>query len=163
MPSVPFSLSQSSGPFQRLFEGVEDALHDTIPEPQVESEPAYRRWVESELVPWLERRGNAVIAAEHRLTALDSAPDGERAIGQALIAFVAERTREDVLESPVPNEGARPERATALRDAWRERLAPLRATAHRHWSACAETLSLASPELAPWKQRCEDELADAAR
>lgn len=160
LPIVPFSVSQSSSAFQRLFEGIEDALADTLPEPAVESEPAYRRYMDEELTPWLERRGAAILSAERRLAALDQEPEGERALGRALIAYLAERTREDVLDAPVPNERSRPDRATALRDAWRERLEPLHATAHRQWTGCVEVLSMASPELARWKQRCEDELAE---
>lgn len=154
---MPFSLAQSSPPFQRIFEGVEEALEAEFPEPDVESEPAYRRWVENELEPWLARRGEAILANEHRVRALDSAPEAERAIGQALVGYLAQRTHEAVLTAPLPNERSRPDRAAALRDAWRERLGPLRSTAVEYWTACAETLDLASPELAAWKQTCDDE------
>ncbi len=162
LPTVPFPLAQSSASFQRVFEGVEEALDDALPEPQTSTEPAYRRWVEDQLAAWLERRGEAILAAENRVRALGSAPEGERAIGQALVAFLAERTREDVLGAPLPNPQSRPERAEALRVAWRERLAPLAETSVRYWRGCAETIALASPELAPWKQRCDDEVEEAA-
>lgn len=157
MPALPFAVAQSSAPFQRLYEGVQEALEDAMPEPTVSSEAAYRRWIEHDLASWMERRGTAIRAAENRARSLVNSPDDEKGVGHALAAFLNERTAEDVIEAPVPNESTRPERAAALHAAWRDQLHGLLSAAHAHWVVCARTLELASPEVAAWKSRCDDE------
>lgn len=157
LPPLPFPLAQGSIGFRRLFEGVREALGDELPEPSLENERAYRRWVEVELHDWLERRGDAIRAASHRARSLSNTTDEELGIGEALVAYLVERTVEDVVSADVPGMRTDPARAQALRDAWRESMESLRHTGLEHWAVCARTFGLASPEDSAWGRRCDDE------
>jgi len=159
LPALPFPLAQSSTGFRRLFEGVEESLADELPRPATENERAYRRWVEVELHDWLDRRGTAMRAATNRVRSLASESDEEAGVGEAIVGYLVESTVESVLSAPVPSETTDPERARALRAAWRESMEPMRQASLEHWAACARVFTLASPEDGQWKARCDDESA----
>lgn len=157
LPPLPFPLAQGSIGFRRLFESVREALQDELPEPALENERAYRRWVEVELHDWLDRRGAAIRAASHRARSLSNTTDEEAGVGEAIVAYLIERTVESVVSADVPGMTTDPPRAESLRAAWRESTASMRHTALEHWALCARTFGLASPEDSAWGRRCDDE------
>ena len=90
------------------------------------------------------------------------APDDARARAPGLVAYLHDSTAEAVVSAAVPGEGRDPDRALVIRRAWRDRMTPVFEAGARHWRACAEALSIASPELEAWKQRCEDEASESS-
>lgn len=157
LPTLPFGLAEATQTFQRLWDGVEGALEAALPPPDTTNEASYRRFVTDELTPWLEARAEALRVGEGRIMALADAPDAEIAIAHAILAHLYLRTAEAVVRAEVPGEARDPERALALRLAWRDRMAPLFEAADRHFRACATGLSLAAPEHETWRTRCADE------
>ena len=152
---MPVPLAQTSAPFQRLFEGVDVALEDRIPLPDVRSEADYRTWVDHELSAWLARRGRALEEAEARVGSVNIA-DGsiEGIIGSALVGYLYEQTARDVLDGDLPP--MREARARAIRGAWREQMNPLLARGGRYFARCAEATRAPPVELSAWAATCRD-------
>lgn len=149
---MPFDAS--TGTFQRLWENVDEALEMTFPEPVVRSEAAYRRWVEGTLADWLDERARAIEAALVRQRALRESTSTEQVVSHALVAWLCERTAEDVLTAAVPEVDA--ERARLVREAWRDRMEPVAERAREHWSQCVELGEGGAIEAQAWVEVCRD-------
>jgi hypothetical protein len=154
LPALPMPFDAATGTFQRLWESVDEALEMEIPVPQTRSEAAYRRWVEGTLADWLDERASVIDASLVRQRALEESNSTEQIVAHALVAWLCERTAEDVLGSQVPE--VSPERAELLRQAWRDRMEPVAETAREHWARCVELGAGGAIETQAWVEVCRD-------
>jgi hypothetical protein len=154
LPTLPMPFDTSTATFQRLWENVNEALEMPFPEPVIRSEAAYRRWVEGTLADWLTERAEAIDEALVRQRALVESSSTERIVSHALVAWLCERTADDVLAADVPELDEA--RARLFREAWRERMEPVAERAREHWAACVELGSGSSIETQAWVELCRD-------
>lgn len=158
LPSLPYPLAQASPAFQRLFEGVDVALEDRIPLPDVRDETAYRAYVDGPLSAWLGRRAEALDDAETRLGSIRTeGMTPEATVGDTLVAYLYESTARDVIANDVPS--GNPARASAIRDAWRESMRPMLDRARTYFLHCVEATRTPPIELSAWAAVCRDHAA----
>lgn len=160
LPALPMPFDAATGTFQRLWESIEEALDTPLPEPVTRSEAAYRRWVEGTLADWIDERARVIDASLVRQRALAESSSTEALIAHALVAWLCERTAEDVIDSAVPE--VTEERAALIREAWRDRMEPVAETARNHWAECVELGGGGAIEAQAWVEFCRDHERGAA-
>lgn len=164
LPRMPLDVEPDNPELEEGWRRASLALSMPTPHPPTGEAEEVEVWADEELTGWMQRRAQAVGAAQH---ALERARMGRRevsVVASALLGLAYSRFALDLRGIPTPSIFAvEPDRAHAFQSALRNATGPLWQRALDAFGSCAGAAGAApAHSLNQWREFCDDEMRNAA-
>jgi hypothetical protein len=164
LPRMPLDVEADDPELEEGWQRASQALSMPTPRPPSGDATEVELWADEELAGWMQRRAEAVGAAQH---ALERARMGRRevsVVASAVLGLAYSRFALDLRGIPTPEVFATdPDRSRAFQDALRSATGPLWQRALDAFGSCASAAGDApAHSLDQWREFCDTEMESAA-